>query len=58
MRGFYHYCILLFRRIFGGVKKTDTEDTTWDVSSDTMRIGSDVTIGSSGSSRDSEISFL
>jgi hypothetical protein len=55
--GFYQYCVLLFRRIFG-IKKTEEESSeTWDVSSDTMRIGSELTIGSSWS-RDSEDSLL
>lgn len=57
MTGFYQYCVLLFRRIFG-IKKTEEESSeTWDVSSDTMRIGSELTIGSSWS-RDSEDSLL
>uniref|UniRef100_A0A6C0HJ43 Uncharacterized protein n=1 Tax=viral metagenome TaxID=1070528 RepID=A0A6C0HJ43_9ZZZZ len=57
MTGFYQYCILLFRRIFG-VKKTEEESSeTWDASSDTMRIGSELTIGSDWS-RDSENSLL
>ena len=56
MTGFYQYCVLLFRRIFG-IKKTEEDDASWDVSSDTMRIGSDLTIGSSWT-RDSEDSLL
>lgn len=55
MTGFYQYCLLLFRRIFGVFEKK--EDDTWDVSSDTMRIGSELTIGSSWT-RDSENSLL
>ena len=57
MTGFYQYCLLLFRRIFGVVEKKEECTDTWDVSSDTMRIGSELTIGSSWT-RDSENSLL
>jgi|LakMenE22Apr09ns_1017241.scaffolds.fasta_scaffold38207_1 hypothetical protein len=57
MTGFYYYWIRLFRRLFG--TKSEELNENWDISSDTMRIGSDLTDTdiSSGSewTRDSEI---
>ena len=59
MTRFYNYCLRLFRKLFGSKRGDEELNEIWDVSSDTMRIGSDLTDITDNSvwSRESDIAM-
>ena len=56
MTSFYYYCLRIFRKLFGSRNEEELNEI-WDMSSDTMRIGSDLTDNTNNSdwTRDSDI---